>query len=718
MSEILEAGGSAAMAVLGLGVLGAVVALALAGLGFTKRRVPLVAWALIPVLVCIVGALGAWSSAGSVFGQLETAEGASLNSVALAGLWQSLTIDWFSRWVAAAVLTLTVWLAGVGATIAVGPAEEARLTPIAAGASAITAIFGAIAIGSYGISAGLATGGYMLAGVLLVGGLGVAFASSRRSLFEEATRVAGMRFTAAAAYVLAVTYASQAVSMGAQIAMFGPAGKANSADLADAVGMWAAVADPVWYVSWIAVLLAVLVAFLGVYSELGDVVQRFTLVDVWATFALLGGLATARVIQESRTDALEAVGSHAPAREIFDAWGTDLAPSVLQVEKKPYDGAPLDGGYGDVVVFHDFQTGIDDAGNPITIKEWRRTWAWTGSSWYADDSPLSCEGHEAGCTTPTFNTQRPPLVALAKGEPATELLEVSKSLPGKQFILLLRRNDVESDMIVPSQLAHKQLGFIAIDVEKDVDLTKDVWVDAGYKQIFWGPTHWFGENEDKDALVYTDTVFKETQAPGVHVLVNAKARVEGIAGSCLTAQNNFEMGEIKSNDIWCSINSGSVDEWRKKAREVWPIPEPENVKTRLTIKPPEGPLVAEVDLAPIEAAFLYENAAVADCQVKAQAKALEAYDPDDPESQLAPTDGRIEFEVVINDRGRVNGTYVDTDKSKLDNRDISSCVAGRYRKLEFDELPERPAPVEGEPKPEPPKLSVLISYDFKKLPTP
>lgn len=721
MSEFMEAG-PAAMAVLGLGGLGALVALAMAGLAFTKRRVPLAAFVAVPILVCIVGALGAWSSAGSVFTALESAEGQALNTTALAGLWQSLTIDWGSRWVAAAVLTLCAWLAGVGSTIAVGPAEEAKLTPVAAGTSGFLAVLGAAGLSAYGASAGLATGGYMLAAVVAVGGLGVAFSSARRSLYEHAQRVAGMRFASAASYVLGVAYASRAVAMGAQIEMFGPNGKANTAELVDAVGMWSQVADPVWTVSWAALAIAVLVAFLAIYNELGDIVQRFTLVDLWATFVLIGALATVRVVQESRTNSLEEVGTHQPAREIFDSFGVDLPSAVLQVDKKNFDGTPSEGGYGDVIVYKDYAVGSDDKGNPINKREWRRVRAWNGSSWSYDSSPLDCEGH-TNCSPPTINTQRPPLLAIPKGEPASYLLDVAKTLPGKKFLLLMRRNELEEEMAIPYQLAHKQLGYLPVEVEKDIDLEKEVWVDAGYKQIFWGPTHWFGDDEDADALVYSNTVFGDTEAPGVHVLVSEKARVEGVAGSCLTVQNDFEMGKATPNQRWCSITTGEIQEWREKAREVWEVPEPETLRTRIKVELPEGELEgdAEVDPEPFRIAFAYESGAVADCQRKAHEKALDEYDPDDPESEMAETSGRMEFEVVVNDRGRINGIYVDTEKSRFDNRDISSCAAQRFRKLEFEELPKRPPLTEeekeeGKQKPEPPKVTVRLSYDFSKLP--
>ncbi|MEZ4321976.1 MAG: hypothetical protein R3F61_31180 [Myxococcota bacterium] len=719
MSEILEAGGTMAMIVMALGGLGALVTLALAGLAFTKRRVPLAAFALMPILVCAVGAIGAWSGAGSVFADLANADGDVINATAMSGLWQSLTVDWLSRWVAAFLLVLCSWCAGIGATIAVGPSEEARLTPFSAAFAGITSIIGSIGLAAYGLGNYLGLEAYLVAGVVLLGGLGVAFSSVRRSMYEHAFRVAGMRFTSAACFVLAVMYGGRAVSMGTQIAMFGPNGSANGADLASAVVMWSDVADPVWTIAWASFGVALLIAFFGFFSELGEIVERFTLVDVWATLVLVAGLATVRVVEESRTNALLDVGTHGPARAIFEQWGNDLATGALTIEKVPVSASPRKGGYGDVIVFHDFIAGYDDEGNPITKREWRRTSEWSGSSWYSDDSPLDCEGHPAGCTPPTIGTERIPLVAIGKGEDATNLLSMAKTLPGGEFMLLVRSTEIEADHPVPSQLAHKQLGFIPVRVEAEVDLTKHLWVDAGYKEMFWGPTQWFGEGEDKEPIFYNDAIFEETSAPGVHVLISEKARVEGIAGSCLAALNNYDDGKVVPSDKWCSIKAGDVEEWRAEAREQWDLPA-EDKWLRIRTEAPGPKQIREgeepVDVEKMEDIFRRESAAIAYCQLLAHEKALDEYDPDDKESKLAETSGRLELSVVVNDRGRINGTYVE-DKSKLQNNDISRCAAGRFRKLSFDELPKPPLPAEGEEKPAPNEVTLYLTYTLPDLPT-
>lgn len=719
MFEAVEAAGSMGMLVVGLGGLGVVVSLGLAGLSFTKRRVPLAAWVLIPFLICVIGAFGAWSNAGSVLGTLPAADAAMLNEQALKGLWESVTIDWLSRWVAAGVLIVCTWTAGVGATLAAGPSEETALTPVSAGLAAVGAILGCIALGVYGVSNGLASEAYMLAGLLLAGGLGVAFASARRAVYEHTYRVAGMRFTSAASFVIATWFGARAVAMGTQIDMFGPGGRAAGQTLENAVRMWMEVADPVWTMSIAAFLLALVIAFFGVYSELGEIVQRYTLIDIWATCALVLVLVGARGLENSRTAALEDVGTHGPGREIFASWGTDLPSAVVVVDKKNHVSRPAPGGYGDVLVFRDFVVGYQEDGKPINKREWRRTWAWDGSSWTADSAPLFCEGHTDACTPATINGTRTPLLAIGKGEPGTDLLMAAEKVPNGEFMLLMRASDAGSDTVVPDQLAHAQLTFLPIKVGAPVDLMKEIWVDAGYKEMFWGPTHWFGEGDDKEPVLYADAIFSDTEAPGVHVLVSEKARVEGIAGSCVAAEVAFVDDKTEPTDKWCAVTAGDVQEWRANAREVWPIPEPETVKAtvaKVETKPDQFELPVEgVSKEHIEDVFLRETGAVANCQKLAHEKALDDYDPDDEDSELAPTDGRMEMSVVINDRGRINGTYIE-DRSRLKNPDISRCIAGRYRKLSFEALPKLEAK-EGEEKPEPPSITVYINYDFKKMPT-
>jgi hypothetical protein len=717
MSEILNNGGPMAMAVLGLGGVGALVALVLGGLSFTKRRVPLAAFAIMPILVCAVGAIGAWSSAGTVFTAIESADPNTLNDVAMQGLWTALTVDWLSRWVAAFLLVLCAWCAGIGATIAVGPAAETRLTPFAAAFAAITSVVGAGGLAAYGLGKGLALEAQLVAAVVFLGGLGVAFSSARRAVYEHAYRVAGMRFTSAACFVLAVMYGGRAVSMGTQIAMFGPNGSTLGLDLPSAVVQWNQVADPVWTLAWASFGVALLVAFMGFANELGEIVQRFTLVDVFATLLLVAGLATVRVVEESRSNALLEVGTHAPARAIFDAWGTDFPSGAVTIEKTPVPASPANGGYGDVITYYDFTIGYDEDGNPISKREWRRTSVWDGSSWYADSSPLDCTDHPAGCTPPTIGTERIPLVAIGKGEDATNLLDMAKTLPGGEFMLLLRATDFGSETLVPQALAHKQLGFLPIRVEAEVDLKKHIWVDAGYKEMFWGPTYWFGEGEDKEPLFYTDAIFEQTGSDGVHVLVSERARVEGVASSCLAAQNSHDDGRAVPNDKWCSITLGDVDEWRAQAREVWDLPENDRW-LRVDIDAPGERDMEEgaepIDTATMEDSFRRETAAVEYCQLLAHEKALDEYDPDDEESELAETSGRLEMSVVINNRGRVNGIYTE-DKSRLKNRDITGCIAKRLRKWSFDELP-KPAPVEeGEEKPAPLEVTVYLTYSLPKL---
>src|SRR5690606_32221210 len=130
MTEVLSTGGSMASAVAGLAAVGALVAIVLAGLGFKRRRIPLFAFAMLPMAVLAMGAIGAWSNAGEVAASLESADADSVTQLAMEGHWQALGVDWLSRWAAAFVFALSALCASVGA-IAAG--DDTRSTPIAGG---------------------------------------------------------------------------------------------------------------------------------------------------------------------------------------------------------------------------------------------------------------------------------------------------------------------------------------------------------------------------------------------------------------------------------------------------------------------------------------------------------------------------------------------------------------------------------------------------------
>ncbi len=340
------------MVVLGLGGLALLMILAGGGIALTKRRVPLFFWVLGPLMVAGVSALGAWSAAGGYMGDIGGAAADAIVEVAEQGLYDSLAIEWFGRWVAALLFGAAAWAAALGAFMA-GP--EGRFTPIAAGSTAILAVVGAAVTFGYATYAGIAgMEPLMLAGLILVGGMGVAIAALKRAVYEHAERVAAMRFVSGICLILGVSYAGRAVTMGTRMEAFGPGGIGDTAEtLAQAVIMWSDVANPAFNLAWMAFGFALLVGFAGFYYELGDVVDRFTLLDVWAAllvFLVVGGT---RTLESWRIDTLQAVANNYPAAVVFTEIGDDLPGSLLQVGDASVNVEPVVGGFGDVYVYKD-----------------------------------------------------------------------------------------------------------------------------------------------------------------------------------------------------------------------------------------------------------------------------------------------------------------------------------------------------------------------------
>src|SRR5262245_30326054 len=100
MSAALAASGAFGYVILALGALGILVNLAMAGFAFTKRRVPLAALVVAPLLALSVGAFGTWITAGEYWAMVDGATGTEAARIAFEGSYQSMWADWLARWVA------------------------------------------------------------------------------------------------------------------------------------------------------------------------------------------------------------------------------------------------------------------------------------------------------------------------------------------------------------------------------------------------------------------------------------------------------------------------------------------------------------------------------------------------------------------------------------------------------------------------------------------
>jgi hypothetical protein len=144
MSDVFTHAGPLGYLVLLGALVGVAAAAGMAGLAFTRRRVPLALIVLIPYLLLAVGAFGAWISTGSVLGEVASAEPNRIPVVAMAGAWNAMTVDWLARWAAAFVLVAGTWAAAVGSAMMAG--EESRFTPVAAAGAAGVTVLGAGAL--------------------------------------------------------------------------------------------------------------------------------------------------------------------------------------------------------------------------------------------------------------------------------------------------------------------------------------------------------------------------------------------------------------------------------------------------------------------------------------------------------------------------------------------------------------------------------------------
>ncbi len=558
MSDLTSAGGSLSIVVLALGALGLVVMLGLAGVALTKRRVPLTALVIVPVMICGVGALGAWSTAGGALGDLALVDADEIVFTAKAGVFDALSADVFSRWVAAFLFGVGSWAAALGAFMA-GP--DTRMTPIAAGGSAILTLLGAGIVAYYAAAYGIASVTPMIA-LILFSGFGVAFSALRRALYEDAHRVAGMRFASAMCMLLAISYGSRALTDGNRMTFFGPDGLASQADgLAAAILTWNEVAAPVITVSWIAFAFALMIAFAGFYYELGEVVEKFSLLDVTATLVILTMLGGVRLLQDSRVDDLTAVETSSPATELFADLGTDLPSALLEIDENNRGVRPSEGGFGDVLQFDE------------TDKIWKRVRAWNGSDWTEDDTPLE--------QVTDLSKVRPLLVAKT-GDPASDIPAMLEAMGGRA-LLLLRAEEVKQDQEIPSELAYLQVTFLPLELTEERRLEKELWMEAGAKEVNWGATSWYGDLMDEEPIEYMTAAFTETEAEGLQVLLGEKSRIKGPVMSCLPALMDRVEEELKAmpSDKWCHVSAGEYDEALREAMEATEVPATEHFRGRV-----------------------------------------------------------------------------------------------------------------------------------------
>ena len=667
MSGLMNAGGALTGVVLVVGVFGLLVTLALAGLGYTKRRVPLAMWAALPLLCVAVGALGAWSGAGDIYGSLEALEAGEVPGAAMAGVWSSLTIDWFSRWVAAFLFAAAAWGASIGALAA---GDDTQFTPVSGAFAALVSIVGGLAIMAYGVQAGVGQQATIMGVLIIFAGLGVSLGSFRRALDEQAERVAGMRFAASVCMFMGVSFAAGGLFMGSRMDVLGVGGALEQADdLMSAIAMWGELAAPVITLGWAAIVVAGIIAFFGFYNELGEVVERFTLVDVFATMLLMGFLGTLRVVEHSRTDGLFAIGANAPAAVLFGEYGSDLGAALLSIEKETQPVDPGAGGFGDVFAYKN--------------EAWTRTHKWNGTGWDDDATPLESVEHG----------KLRPMLAIGSGEEAHWVVDALKVIPDGKALLMLRAFEVKEDVDVPDELSHLQVTFLELELGSEADFETEIWGDTGKRHVNWGPVKWFGETDGEEALVYIPGVFEDTESAGLNLFVEERSRVKGLISSCLAVVMELdEDGSVVPSDKWCRLHEGTEEEARLLAMEAWEVPETEF--TSMTVTHREGD---QLDPERVIDRLMREVAGIEYCVNELL---------EEGEEEL---EGKMKLEVFVNKRGKVGDIKVH-EKSKMQTPGAARCFAKRIKTAswEWPEDWEEPELEEGEEAPPLPTFDVLL----------
>lgn len=698
MSDVFTHAGPLGYLVLLGTILGLVACGGAGAVAFTKRRVPLSALLLVPYALLAVGAFGAWVATTGVLGAVAEAEPNRIPVVAMGGAWNAMMVDWLARWCAAFVLVAATWAAAVGSAVVPGP--ETRFTPVAAGGAAAASAIGSLVIAVVAYRGGLGASAYMLVFVVLVGGLGVAAAATRRATDDEMWRVAGMRFAASIAMLMAVFHALRAVDIGNRITAFAADGALlNASDLTEAIRLFSATVDPGVTIGFVALFFAVIVAFFGFFAELGEVVVRYTVFDMFAVVALLVGIGLFRIIESIGFSSVYVVATNKPAVEMYQDLGAELAVSMISRGEGTQIVRMADGGYGDVYAFE--------------FGEWVRKFRWNGRKWVEDSTKLA--------DAPA--SDRPPLIAVDRGMDADQFLPVLEKGGGQGF-LMMRASEVKAGTFVPPEVARLQTTFLPIRTGTTRDLKTELWVVAGSPEVNYGPTTWFGEHFDSlDPYEYASSALSTTQAPAINVIV-AGRKVGDVVTSCLPYLLDGEVGTPAAEGEggsdaegapaalppltmnatrFCALTTDEYETLRTEAAGVWELPHPENVSMSVTMQAPVADPAAVQDLV------RRELGGIGYCG-EAAVKAGEVLQ------------GRMSLQLALSKDGHVYDTLVD-EKSKLQSPAILSCAAKRFRKLEFA-MTDAPPPPPPKPAkkgrggraapPEAPAVPrVLVDLDFR-----
>ena len=626
-------------AVAGLCLVGLLVALVVTGVGLTKRRGPLVAFALIPLLCAAVGMLGTFLGLGNVYGAISNAGGGgSVQALAMQGLAEALSSDYFGRWAATVLLLCAVWGSALGSVF--GVPEEFRWTGGAAGISVVLAMFGCAVTVGYAWSNHLALDAYVLALVVLFGGIGVGIGALRRCFEVDGQRVAAARFVSALCFIFAVDQAGRAVGADVVIRMMSETARATGPAYAQVLEAGLIEANQVSTVTWAAFVLAIAIGVFAVVAELGEVLVPWTGLDVGLTVVVMLFNLVIHAAESWRVSGMREICVLSPVEALVREHGADLPRSNVIVEGKPVSVAITRTHFGDVFTYDPHINGL------------ARRFHWSGTDWSDVEGPFVAP--DAGSP--------PPLFVYNQSDPIASIVDALKQSPEHKGYILLKSADIDPNL--PPELVHTEITLLPVQLSEQHDLTKELWMEVGETMPEFGPIRWYGPGDGASELVVRmNKAVAQTKSPGLHVLLNPGARAYDVAVDCLAIELDVKVSGIVPSTRWCGLGAATPDSFRAEAAKGWAPPKTPNVT--ITPKP-----VAGVDVAKVNELLQREVGAFAWCG------------GDRGEKRPTIAAGKLVLVVSLAKSGQVANVNVDAG-SPLQSSDSAGCVEQRLQNLMF-----------------------------------
>lgn len=637
--------------ILVLGAIGALACIAMLGLGVMGRRVPVLGYVGAPLLVLLLGSLAAMSSASGTLASLDGADITQLNQLANGGLKEALEVSASSRLWAAAVLVLAVWCAAIPAVVRSG--QDWGWTVVDTVFAIILMIAGAIAVLVLGTKWGVADHMVPVLGVLGVGGAGVAVGSLRRGLFDDAERVAVLRFAAGVAFLGAIGQIGHYVMAVAEIEVIGAALAASPDTLDTTMITGLETLSRVTALAWVVWAFGFLIAMCGLFMELGEAVAKYLVIDGAAITALAVMMLVSRGAEISTISDVRTVGNLSPMTQLIGDMGSDLPAGAVALKGAMVDARPVEGGFGDVLVL---ESRVENEGEEPVV-QWIRRYKWTGTGWDKDQTPLA----------QAELAPKPVLLAASSSSQAEYLFEaMEKASAGA--MLLIRSGDIQKEL--PEMAQQINGAYLPLMASTQAEPGTQLWARAHKRGLYYGAVRWYGEgDEEKDLITRSDSAFEQTESPGMTVLINERSIIRQVNDYCLAATMTPEDDTVVARGAWCELSRETFEDFRAAALETWeaPVSETVRLKVKADERLPEG--TAEL--------LQNELGALAYCQQKAV---------DFGEEEGLSGTYAAEFE--INKRGRISwhepgelGRRV----TELENRVIRKCVRARLDTIVFAE---------------------------------